>query len=61
MTRFTARAFRRRMTKKSKKTRGRRRTRQTRRRARAQKGGGDTFSREIPKDAVKANPMEWDD
>jgi hypothetical protein len=60
MTRFTARAFRRRMTKKSKKTRGRRRAHQTRRR-RAQKGGGDTFSREIPKDAVKANPMEWDD
>lgn len=52
MTRFTSRTFRRRISRKAKKSR----RRQTRRRS--QRGGGDTFSREIPKNAVVANPIQ---
>ena len=69
MTLFTSRSFRRRVSIKSKKSR----RRQTRRRsqrgggdssARGQAhstptvGGGDTFSREIPKNAVVTNPIQ---
>uniref|UniRef100_A0A6C0KLD7 Uncharacterized protein n=1 Tax=viral metagenome TaxID=1070528 RepID=A0A6C0KLD7_9ZZZZ len=59
MGRFTSRAFRKHISKKSRKTRRLRRARKTRRRH--QTGGGDTFSRRIPPQAVKANPLVWDD
>lgn len=59
MTRFTARAFRRKISRKVKKSKKSRR--QTRRRGRKQRGGGNTFSRAIPENAVIANVVEWDD
>ena len=30
-------------------------------RTRKQKGGANTFSRNIPKNAIKSNPLAWDD
>ena len=55
MTRFTARAFRRKISRKNKKSR-----RQTQRRRRVQRGG-NTFSRAIPPAAVLANPLKEGD
>jgi hypothetical protein len=37
------------------------RKRKSKRHTRKQKGGGDTFSRKIPKQANVANPLQWDD
>jgi len=54
MTRFTSRSFRRRISRKAKKSR----RRQTRKRSTPTVGGGDTFSREIPKNAVVTNPIQ---
>lgn len=58
MTRFTARAFRRKISRKMKKSK---KSRQQTRRGRKQRGGGNTFSRAIPEKAVIANVVEWDD
>jgi hypothetical protein len=63
MGRFTSRTFRKYISKKSRNTRRLRRARNISRRRMGycHRGGGDTFSRRIPPQAVKANPLVWDD
>ena len=61
---FTARSFRKHISKKSRASRKSRKTRNsknTRKSAKSQKGGGDTLDRSIPKGAVITNPIDWDD
>ena len=69
MARFTSRTFRKHVSKKSRKFRQSKKAKQSKvtrrlpkqRKQRKQSGGGDTFSRRIPAEAVIANPLEWDD